>query len=1256
MTARRASAEHDVISLFSVHAPQDASLQDHLEKHLGPLKRQGMISIRSVNSILAGADRALAIEERLNEAQIILLLMSADFISSDDLYESMRYALQKNEEGLAHVVPILLRPLDWEMLPVSQLSVFPSNGCPVTNWSNPDDAFAHIAQDIRKMVHVLNHTTGERTLTQAHLDYLHWLIKRTSLLDIRGITSSQYPLQVELEKVYITLNATFEDFQNEQPFSPLRALAAEPPTQATPQSLSHVLSCHDHLIILGEPGSGKTTLLRSLALNHAQALRDHRDTDMGDARFPVLLRIADYVRYGMHQGRSLSDYLADDCTRHECSLPQLSAILKADLQAGRCLILLDGLDEVVRGDDRRMVVECLEDFVRGSDGVPNRFIVTSRSAGYYEAPLSNAFAHYTLQGLEETDMRCLLESWYRAGDASDEEAASMSVQQARHKTNDLMDAIQTVPGIRQFAANPLLLYILAQLHHEGKSLPQQRVVLYDQVTETLIRTWRVAQGVPASALSEVSSLFDHTITNHWLSKLAYWLHCERACGSTHEREAYEELGREWACFTDKSWDGENPVIEKEIKQFLRAVRDHTGILVEDPPHYYRFAHLTFEEYYAARHLVANREERAKRIRAHLHDPCWQEPILLALGLIGRELPEQAPLLVETAILAQGEQAISLGLVPSLYEPLLGRDYLMALRCLGDGIPVRPALVSQLIERCLCEITQQTASGRFQKYQEALVECLKHIEASAYASVLLPHLIKNLQGTDRSLRLWSLYSLGCIYRASLSTEVRLPLLEVLHDDDPWIRSAALRGLSHMHETELTDLLLNILSNESDSSVRRDAVKYLGERGQPSQEVTRTLLNVLREEACPGGILLRDAVVKSLGQLGDASKEVISALIALLPRDTLFLLRLLSHESALQSLRQLSRWSSEVVPMMANAFQDAEPRVRVAVASTLETFDFAPSQIIAALRQVPLESSPDRILPEPICAKQWCWLPDQVEASLLRQLRNSVAFVRWEAAKALGQLEELSERAEDALLHVLRDKDALVRVRAIQTLNTFELSPSVFSTFIHMLSNDTDAHVRARIVECLGDVDRPSKDVLLALLRALHDMEDYVRSCAVESLGYMIPHSPEILTALLSVLRSDTFFGARWAVIKSLKGLEDLPESAVLATVQTLLEDTHQVVRQDCAHLLGQGGSSGEQTIQALLRGLSDGDLQVRQASSQALVRLGQRFPERRDMITLQLERIIQDRQDDSVSWFGLSTPCDMAYDALWLLMKGDPLAV
>lgn len=103
-------------------------------------------------------------------------------------------------------------------------------------------------------------------------------------------------------------------------------------------------------------------------------------------------------------------------------------------------------------------------------------------------------------------------------------------------------------------------------------------------------------------------------------------------------------------------------------------------------------HLTFEEYYAARYLVARSKDRAKLIRQHLHQPRWDEPILLALGFVGLDSPEDTAELVETAILAEGEEAKELGFKPSPYEELLGRDYLFALRCLGDNIPVRPKLM------------------------------------------------------------------------------------------------------------------------------------------------------------------------------------------------------------------------------------------------------------------------------------------------------------------------------------------------------------------------------------------------------------------------------------------------------------------------------------------------------------------------------------------------------------------------------------
>ena len=184
MTEGVASAAHRPISLFFVYAPEDVSLHEQLEKQLSSLKRQRLISLWSVDKILAGADRNAEIERNLNTAQIILLLLSADFFASEHCYDVMTRALQQHKEDNIRVIPILLRPVDWEDSPVSALQALPPNGKPVTNWRNRDVAYLLIAKEICKIIAAqLNLPADMRTITETHLSYLRWLIKRTSSLD-----------------------------------------------------------------------------------------------------------------------------------------------------------------------------------------------------------------------------------------------------------------------------------------------------------------------------------------------------------------------------------------------------------------------------------------------------------------------------------------------------------------------------------------------------------------------------------------------------------------------------------------------------------------------------------------------------------------------------------------------------------------------------------------------------------------------------------------------------------------------------------------------------------------------------------------------------------------------------------------------------------------------------------------------------------------------------------------------------------------
>jgi hypothetical protein len=166
MTGSVASAAYRPISLFSIYAPEDVSLHEHLERHLSSLKRQGLITLWSVDKILAGADRNVEIEKYLNAAQIILLLLSSDFLASEHCDDVMMRALQRLKKDHIRVIAVILRPVDWEMLPLSELQVLPSNGKPMTSWSNRDDAYLLIVKEIRKIILAqLNPIADYRTIT-----------------------------------------------------------------------------------------------------------------------------------------------------------------------------------------------------------------------------------------------------------------------------------------------------------------------------------------------------------------------------------------------------------------------------------------------------------------------------------------------------------------------------------------------------------------------------------------------------------------------------------------------------------------------------------------------------------------------------------------------------------------------------------------------------------------------------------------------------------------------------------------------------------------------------------------------------------------------------------------------------------------------------------------------------------------------------------------------------------------------------------
>src|SRR6266700_5110514 len=132
---------------------KDRALRDELEIHLSTIKRQDIISSWYDGDISPGAEWEPQIMERLTSAQIILLLISADFIHSDFCYGvEMKRAIERHNVGEVRVIPILLRPTDWQGAPFAKLKMLPTDATAVTSWSAHDEAFLDVVQDIRKAI------------------------------------------------------------------------------------------------------------------------------------------------------------------------------------------------------------------------------------------------------------------------------------------------------------------------------------------------------------------------------------------------------------------------------------------------------------------------------------------------------------------------------------------------------------------------------------------------------------------------------------------------------------------------------------------------------------------------------------------------------------------------------------------------------------------------------------------------------------------------------------------------------------------------------------------------------------------------------------------------------------------------------------------------------------------------------------------------------------------------------------------------
>ena len=141
------------VKLFYSYAHKDEQLRNKLDTHLKILERQGLIAPWHDRLIRAGEEWAEEIDTNLKIAEIILLLVSADFIASDYCYSNeMKLALERHEAGEARVIPIILRDVNWTKAPFARLQALPKDGKAVTLWPDRDTAWRNVSEGIERAI------------------------------------------------------------------------------------------------------------------------------------------------------------------------------------------------------------------------------------------------------------------------------------------------------------------------------------------------------------------------------------------------------------------------------------------------------------------------------------------------------------------------------------------------------------------------------------------------------------------------------------------------------------------------------------------------------------------------------------------------------------------------------------------------------------------------------------------------------------------------------------------------------------------------------------------------------------------------------------------------------------------------------------------------------------------------------------------------------------------------------------------------